>query len=282
MTKKLFIVGGRSNLSGQLSRTFEGAELISGDEMKLLPNLLLQAGRSNLIYNLYFKSAWLGRRDVPEEYSKYAFQRLSEFTAICRDFRQYIDKVIFTSSSAVYGCNTLAVESDRCDITNMYASIKLSSELFLGEHLADTGISLVIARVFNMYGGVDEFSVVSRIVKAISCGVEFPVSNHGQSVRDFIHIQDVVEIYRRLLTSSFSGVINIGTGTGISLNELIKKAEIAFECKLRITYIERNEINHSVANINKLLAAVGVMNFSPIQLYFQEQSIVNISKGRIN
>ena len=275
MSKKLFIIGKRSNLSRELSRAVKGSKLIPGEELHQLPALLAQEGRSNVVYNLYYKSAWLGRRDTPVDYARYAFQRLAEFTAICRDAQQYIDKVIFTSSSAVYGSNAWAAESDRCDITNLYASLKFASELFMREHFADTRIPLVIARVFNMYGGGDEFSVVSRIDNALSQGGEFQVFNNGRSVRDFVHVRDVVEIYQRLLDSTFSGVVNVGSGTGLSVNNLIEKAEIVFKRRLQVAYLDRNEIDRSVARIDTLLAAVGAMEFSSVDQYFQEQCAAN-------
>jgi nucleoside-diphosphate-sugar epimerase len=275
LSKKLFIIGKRSNLSRELSRAVKGSKLIPGEELHQLPALLAQEGRSNVVYNLYYKSAWLGRRDTPVDYARYAFQRLAEFTAICRDAQQYIDKVIFTSSSAVYGSNAWAAESDRCDITNLYASLKFASELFMREHFADTRIPLVIARVFNMYGGGDEFSVVSRIDNALSQGGEFQVFNNGRSVRDFVHVRDVVEIYQRLLDSTFSGVVNVGSGTGLSVNNLIEKAEIVFKRRLQVAYLDRNEIDRSVARIDTLLAAVGAMEFSSVDQYFQEQCAAN-------
>ncbi len=272
---KLLIIGSRSNLSRELGRTVKGSKIIAGDELQKLPELLAQEGRSNVVYNLYYKSAWLGRRDTPVAYARYAFQRMAEFTAICRDAQQYIDKVIFTSSSSVYGSNPWAAESDRCDITNLYASLKFASELFLREHLADTRIALIITRVFNMYGGADEFSVVSKIANALSLGTGFQVSNHGRSVRDFVHVRDVVEIYQRLLASTFSGVVNVGSGTGLSVSDLIEKAEMAFKRRLPVSYVERNEIDRSVARTDALLKAVGPMKFRPVDQYFQEQCKAN-------
>lgn len=275
MKNNLFIIGKRSNLSCELNRVIEGSKLISGDEVQQLPELLARAGRSDLVYNLYYRSSWLGRRDTPDAYARYAFQRLAEFTSICRDSRRYIDRVIFTSSSAVYGNNRHACESNQCQITNLYASLKFASELFIREHLADTSIGLVTARVFNMYGGNDEFSVVSKIVKAVVFGKEFTVSNKGSAVRDFVHIHDVVEIYRRLLTSRFEGVINVGSGVGLSVGDLIEMAEATFGRKLRLTHVERAEIATSIASSDTLIRAVGPVNFIPVDRYFIEQRVKN-------
>lgn len=271
----LFIIGKRSNLSRELACTLNGPRLISGDEIQQLPELLIRAGRSDIIYNLYHKSSWLGRRDMPKDYARYSFQRLAEFTSICRDSQHYINKVIFTSSSAVYGNNALATESDRCDITNLYASLKFASELFLSEHLADTHISLVIARLFNMYGGDDSFSVVAKIANALSQRAKFQLSNHGGSVRDFVHIRNVVEIYQRLLTSSFCGVVNVASGKGLSVSDLIVKAETAFRRRIQVEHVVRPEIDRSVACIDTLVRAVGPMEFNSVDKYYLEQYTAN-------
>jgi UDP-glucose 4-epimerase len=275
VSKKLFIIGKRSNLSRELGEQLDNAEIISGDELHHLPELLAKTDGSNLVYNLYYKSTWLGRRDTPEAYARYAFQRLAEFTSICRDAQQYVDKVIFTSSSAVYGNNTCASESDRCDITNLYASLKFASEIFLREHLADTRTDIVIARIFNMYGGNDEFSAVSKIANAVAHGAEFSLVNHGCAMRDFVHVRDVVEIYRRLLESQFSGVVNVGSGKGLSVNEVIEKAETAFRRHLQIAHIQRNEINYSVACIDTLIKVIGPMEFMSIDQFYQEQCLTH-------
>jgi UDP-glucose 4-epimerase len=212
---------------------------------------------------------------MPVDYSRDAFHRLAEFTAICRDSQQHIAKVIFTSSSAVYGTNAWAAESDRCEITNLYSSLKFASELFLREHFADTRITLIIARVFNMYGGTDEFSVISKIINALILGEKFQVSNEGQSVRDFVHVRDVVEIYLRLLDSNFSGVVNVGTGIGLSVSNLIEKAEITFNRRLKVAYVKRNEIERSVARFDVLQEAVGAIEFYSVDQYFREQCATN-------
>jgi UDP-glucose 4-epimerase len=275
LSKKLFIIGKRSNLSHELVKVIDNATLISGDELEKLPALLAQERRSNVVYNLYYKSAWLGHRDRPADYARYAFQRLAEFTAICRDAQQHIDKVIFTSTSAVYGNNAWAAESDRCDITSLYSSLKFASELFLQEHFADTKISFVIARVFNMYGGTDEFSVLSKITRALTLGEVLQVSNDGRSVRDFVHVRNVVEIYQRLLASNFSGVLNVGSGSGLSVDNLIVKAEMIFKRSLQVAYVKRNEIDRSVAQIDLLLSALGAIEFYSVDQYFQEQCLAN-------
>ena len=94
-------------------------------------------------------------------------------------------------------------------------------------------------------------------------------------MRDFVHINDVVEIYRRLLSSRFDGLINVGSGFGLSVNDLIGKAEAAFGRSLRVTHVERDEIAHSIACTETLIRAVGPTDFIPVDRYFVEQRVTN-------
>lgn len=269
-SRNTLIIGKRSNLSRALASRATGASLVASDELHTLPVRLTEAGPCDLIYNVYHKSALLGQTDAPEAYAKYAFTTLATFVSLCLAHRRHINTVIFTSSSAVYGNNAHAAEADKTDITNLYASLKLASEFFLKDHLKNTSIRLILPRVFNMYAGDDEFSVVSKIAAATMGGREFSVTNHGRSVRDFIHIDDVVEIYLKLLQSSCEGVVNVGTGEGVSVWQLVEMAQSAFQRPLRVLHAERDEIERSVADTTLLAHHIGLHSFKTVASYYRD------------
>jgi len=268
MNKNIFIIGGRSNLSRSLKRIIPEAVIIYSNDIKDLSSLLKKAEKSSIIYNVCYKSTLLKKRDSPQAYAKYSFEFLTQFVSICLESEKLIDKVIFSSSSAVYGETLNAIETDRPDIRNLYASLKYSSELFIQEHLARTSIKLQITRIFNMYAGFDAFSVVSAVEKAISEKKYFSLINKGESIRDFIHISDVVEIYRRLLLADTSAVVNIASGTKTTISDLIEIAEAAFKTKLLTTDIKREEIAYSCASTDQLFSVIGNMDFISINQYF--------------
>ena len=45
--------------------------------------------------------------------------------------------------------------------------------------------------------------------------------NKGESIRDFIHINDVVNIYKKILNNKKQGIIDVGSGYGIKINNII-------------------------------------------------------------
>jgi UDP-glucose 4-epimerase len=271
MNKNIFIIGSRANLSKNLKKSIPRAQIIPSNDVKDLIKLLKQAGKSSIIYNVSYKSSLLAKRDQPEAYAKYSFEILSQFVSVCLKLEHLIDKVIFTSSSAVYGENLNAKEIDPINITSLYASLKFSSELFIKEHLEDTSIKLQIVRIFNMYGGLDNFSVVSSIGRSISQKRFFTLINNGESLRDFIHISDVVEIYKRLLISESNSIVNIGTGSKTPVRAVIEAAEKVFGIKLLTADLRRKEIAFSCACTDNLLSIVGNIKFIPVIQYFEDE-----------
>ena len=104
----------------------------------------------------------------------------------------------------------------------------------LRKYLIDTNINLIFARVFNMYGEEENFSVISKILDSFKNDKIFNLNNNGEGIRDYIHVKDVVNIYKILLIKKFNGVINISTSKGISIKEVIEKSQEIFNKQLLI------------------------------------------------
>ena len=199
MHNKLFIIGKRSNLSQHLCANKNNVSLISGSSLNQLSFEISQVEKCDIIYNLFYASSLLRDRNNPKDFIKYTLEMLAEFVSICQKTKN-IRTLIYSSSSAIYG-NTKEISSESdlpCPI-NLNGIIKLSCEIFLREHLKDSGVNLIIARIFNMYGGNDQFSVISKIINAFENNLEFELSNSGSAIRDFIHVEDVVAIYQKLI-----------------------------------------------------------------------------------
>lgn len=269
---KTIVVGKRSNLSRALGARLENCILLSSSEISTLHDYLGEQGKINIIYNGFVKSTQLGDRTRPVAWFDQSLGQLAEFTATCQQYQSSINTIIYTSSAAVYGDNSCAKENGDVSISSLYASTKLTAELFLKEHLRATEIRVVLARVFNMYGGNDEFSIVSKIAKALMNEQEIAISNNGQSVRDFIYIDDIVSVYDKLLASDVDGVVNVGTGVGTKIAELIQIAEEACGKILKIKPIQTNEIGQSVACVEKLQESTQLMLQTQLQRYFHQIS----------
>lgn len=250
---KVLIIGKRSILSNELNKTIEGSLVFSSNEFKSVKFYLENFNSLNIIYNTNFKSNLLNKKNVNTiDYSNYSIHYLAEYISLFKKYEKKINCILFTSSCAVYGERKLAHERDQYKINNLYSSLKAASELMLKKYLIDTKINLIIARVFNMYGEEENFSVISKILDSLKNDKIFNLNNNGEGIRDFIHVKDIVNIYKILLMKKFNGVINISTSKGISIKEVIEKSQEIFNKQLLVKNNQNMDLKICTGS-NKLL-----------------------------
>lgn len=266
---QLLVVGKRSNLSRALARGIPNTTLISSNEIAVLNDILASGRKFDIVYNSFVKSSSLRTLNDPEVYVRETLTHLAQFIALCNRHADKISTIIYTSSSSVYGDCQSAVEDSICDVRGLYPAVKLASEFFVQRHIQRASIRIVVPRIFNMFGGDDSFSIVSKISNAIMMDCELEVSNDGAAVRDFIFIDDVVAAYRSIINSNFSGILNIGTGKGVSVREVIDIGERVFGKKLRIKRKTQPEISVSVASVKRLQALLPAHQFYSIHDYYR-------------
>lgn len=129
-------------------------------------------------------------------------------------------RVVFASSAQVYGDKVRAPRRE--DETPepvkgyAYASTKLELErLFPAPH--------AIARIANLYGpGQSPENVLSHILKQLPGGGTVRMMGALDATRDYLHVDDAAEALARLALSSESGVFNVGTGVGTSVEDLAR------------------------------------------------------------
>lgn len=139
--------------------------------------------------------------------------------------------IFFSSGGTVYGNpQTLPVTEDSviAPLSNHGAS-KASQEAFCGA-LRARGHAVTILRPSNAYGPGQTvksgFGLVRTVLEHARLGTEMEIWGDGESVRDFIHVDDVAEACARLVNlPQDSGTYNLGSGKGHSVNEVLRIAE---------------------------------------------------------
>ena len=243
------IVGKRSNLSNHLLDSLDNAIAISSSQaIEALSQLdWSQIDKVNLILNQFQPATRLNDLSSPTEYIDNAISTTANILMFIKDKSSKVNKVVYTSSSSVYGNNESCIETDVPQPLSLHATLKLANEKLVSQFCSAEDIDYTIARVFNMYGGNDEFSIVSKIIKAYKNQHSISLINDGNAIRDFIHINDVVEAYKIILTSSDIDVVNVASGQG-------KSVRIILDClherdiEISTSNIERDEISVSIAN----------------------------------
>jgi UDP-glucose 4-epimerase len=165
-----------------------------------------------------------------------------------------VKKIVFSSSCATYGVpssNPITEEMPQNPI-NPYGFSKLVFEKMLDYYDAAYGLKAVCLRYFNAAGAMPDSSlgerhnpethVIPLMLKGLFdksfkvFGDDYP-SADGSCIRDYIHVCDLADAHAKALEYLFrknsSEKINLGTGRGISVFELVKIVEKATKKKLQ-------------------------------------------------
>lgn len=141
-----------------------------------------------------------------------------------------VQRVVFASSGGtVYGVPQKVPLSEEhpTEPTSSYGITKLAIEKYLALYRHLHGIDSIILRISNPYGERQRLESVQGAVsvfigKALR-GEPIEIWGDGSVVRDFIHVSDVASAV--LAAINYQGsqkVFNIGSGEGVSLNDLVR------------------------------------------------------------
>jgi len=137
-----------------------------------------------------------------------------------------------------------------------YGWAKLTGEYCL-QFLQEKGIRVHVFRPFSGYGTDQDlyYPFPSFIERAKNLMNPFDIWGDGNQVRDFIHMQDIVDAVDEAIKQDIEGPVNLGSGIATSFNQL---KEIV--CGIRGYNPEINHIKtapvgvmYRVANPSKLL-----------------------------
>ncbi|SMF75400.1 NAD-dependent epimerase/dehydratase family protein [Pseudobacteriovorax antillogorgiicola] len=173
-----------------------------------------------------------------------------------------IDFFAYISSSAVYGKASITNESQHCRPINHYGRTKLFCEKIIADFCEKNGIKCEVYRVFNLFGGEDRFSVLSKLNHCIKNQIGFTLANSGKSQRDFIHVEDAATIIDSLLNSHQFDILNIGSGSPTSLIQIVQAYKEIND--FEIIHVIRDEIPSSVADISRLKQLIRDPYFRPV------------------
>jgi nucleoside-diphosphate-sugar epimerase len=141
-------------------------------------------------------------------------------------------RVIYFSSSAAYpidlqNCGAYRLREDDLILDEIrnpdltYGWAKLTGEYCL-QFLQNEGIRVHVFRPFSGYGTDQDLSYPfpSFIQRAKTLMNPFDIWGDGKQVRDFIHMQDIVDAVDEAIKQDIQGAVNLGSGIPTSFNQL--------------------------------------------------------------
>jgi UDP-glucose 4-epimerase len=156
-----------------------------------------------------------------------------------------VARLVFSSTAAVYGEPGAETIDERTPTrpVNPYGQSKLMIEQLVGEQARVTGLGAICLRYFNACGaafGLGEhhdpethliprlcLHLMGRLPGFSVFGTDHPTPD-GTAVRDYVHVHDLALAHALALDAiepSRAKSINLGTGDGVSVREILSVAE---------------------------------------------------------
>ena len=240
---------------GRLENVPSGVcEVIKGDvcDIELLSKI------KDIDYVFHFgapSSNLLFRKDPKSCISNtiYGFMNMLELSKI-----NNVEKIVYPSSGTVYG-NTPIPQFEEAipQPHTTYAICKLACE-----HLAklySKDVSSVGLRIFTGYGPKEKHkekfaSVVTQFLSSIIRGEKPVIFGDGTQSRDFVYIDDIVEVAIKAAEISFTGIINVGSGYAFTFNQLIQIINSLLNKKVKPIYIKSptNYVDNTLADAKRM------------------------------
>jgi UDP-glucose 4-epimerase len=162
-----------------------------------------------------------------------------------------VKKVIFSSSGGtVYGDQGKLKysENDNTNPISPYGISKLTIEKYLEYYKINHGLDYLILRYSNLYGPGQNISgtqgIIPIFLNLISHNEPITIYGDGENVRDYLYIDDAIEITKQLFNKENKyNLYNVGSGQGESTNEIIKAIEKIINKKAIINWLPDRKID---------------------------------------
>ena len=183
----------------------------------------------------------------------------------CRKYG--IEKLIFASSSSVYGGNKKIPFSED-DIVDRpispYAATKKAGELICYTYSHLFNISVYCYRFFTVYGPRQRPEMaIYKFTKLITEESPLEIFGDGTSSRDYTYVEDIVDVIASNL-ENVKGyeIINLGNSNPVKVTELIKFIEKAANKKAQVEYgrVQAGDVPVTYADI---LKAKKMLKYNP-------------------
>ncbi|PNZ03227.1 protein CapI [Staphylococcus equorum subsp. linens] len=250
-------------------------EIFENEKPQVVINLAAQAG---VRYSLENPRAYIDSNIVG-------------FTNILECSRHHkVEHLIYASSSSVYGANTSKPFSTSDNIDHplsLYAATKKSNELMAHTYSHLYNLPTTGLRFFTVYGpwGRPDMALF-KFTKAIVNDEEIDVYNHGNMMRDFTYVDDIVEAISRLVikpaqpnpewsganpdpSSSYAPykIYNIGNNSPVRLMEFVEAIENKLGKKAKKNYmdLQPGDVPETYANVDDLFKNIDFKPETTIQ-----------------
>ena len=203
---------------------------------------------------VFHLAAGMGVENILKKKKNSILNNLRSTELIFKLCAKHNKRIIFTSSSEVYGLNSKKLtENARPNLGNLkitrwnYAYTKLTEEFLAITYFREKKLKVSIVRLFNTIGeGLSNKSgkVISNFFSQAISNKPLTVYGNGEQTRTFTYVKDVIYslIKISILKNSYGEIINVGGNEKINIISLAKKIIRITKSKSKIKLIKLNKI----------------------------------------
>lgn len=183
--------------------------------------------------------------------------------------RAGVRKMVTSSSAGIFGeLKTLPIREDHpVEPDSPYGASKLCKEKECLAYAKLYDLEVVCLRYFNVFGPNQRFdaygNVIPIFVFQMLRGEPITIFGDGEQTRDFVNVRDVVQANLKAAEArGVSGAFNIGSGTRITINDLVRRIAAASGIRPRVSHgpPRPGDVRDSLADIT---AARRDLGFEP-------------------
>lgn len=235
-------------------------KLIKGDIRNY--NELEKIGNIDIIYHLAAQSRVMASVSNPDYTLSSNIN--GTYNVLKYASKNKVKKFIFSSSREVYGNpNYFPVdEKHPLNPINLYGATKVAGERLCKIFHKTYNIKTIILRIANVYGPNDAERVIPIFLENIKNKNDLKLFG-GKQVLDFIWIGDVIKAIIEISKNDkyIGKVINIGTSTGVTIEELARKLIKIANSKSKIIVKESRE-----EEVKKFISKSNIFNMKTLKL----------------
>lgn len=217
---------------------------------------------SQTMKNQYYETNVLGTKNILE--------LMDEFD---------IQKIIFSSSAAVYGSdqsNSQVKENSQLGPVSYYGQTKVDSEELISQFVSRGKIKAIIFRYFNVAGSLNKKlrdtstqNLIPITIQKIQLQIQPEIfgdtynTPDGTPIRDYVDVRDIAKAHVKAIQNFPAGskplILNLGTGTGASVKEVIEltKKIMKSDVAVLVKGPRSGDIGEIVANCDEANETIG-------------------------
>lgn len=249
------------------------AQLIVGD-LRESSDILLAMRQSQVDAVVHFAAYALVSESMADPIAYYINNVQGGINLLSAMLATGVRRIVFSSTCATYGQPEQMPISEKTpqNPTNPYGHSKLILEQILKWHQQQKGFLPLFLRYFNVCGAANyledkssvttsnssrlmtilgedhanETHIIPNVLKVALgqkshldvYGNDYPTAD-GTCIRDYIHVTDLIEAHYLALLSDKTGAFNLGTGQGVSVQEIVQTCRRITQRQIPVIYAPR-------------------------------------------